>query len=118
MFFIFSPPKINYLFFFIILIFIFIIYFYFLYYFLLLFFLLLFFIIFYYYFLFFIFLLINLLFSNIKIKIFVFIFTCFPVLLFSISGLNGENFLYVFCYMLKYFLKQKLYFYDKNYKKY
>ena len=65
-----------------------------------------------------IFLLINLLFSNIKIKIFVFIFTCFPVLLFSISGLNGENFLYVFCYMLKYFLKQKLYFYDKNYKKY
>ena len=55
----------------------------------------------------FIFLLINLLFSNIKIKIFVFIFTCFPVLLFSISGLNGENFLYVFCYMLKYFLKQK-----------
>ena len=62
----------------------------------------------------FIFLLINLLFSNIKIKIFVFIFTCFPVLLFSISGLNGENFLYVFCYMLKYFLKQKLYFYDKK----
>ena len=43
----------------------------------------------------FIFLLINLLFSNIKIKIFVFIFTCFPVLLFSISGLNGENFLFI-----------------------
>lgn len=65
----------------------------------------------------FIILLVNIFFSNLKIKIFIFIFTCFPLLLFSFSGLNGENFVYVFCYMLKYFFKQKLYFYNKNSKK-
>lgn len=65
-----------------------------------------------------IFLLVNIFFKSINIKIFIFIVFCFPLLLFSFSGFNGENIFYVFIYMSKYFLKQKLYFYNKNYKKY
>lgn len=65
-----------------------------------------------------IFLLVNIFFKSINIKIFIFIVFCFPLLLFSFSGFNGENIFYVFIYISKYFLKQKLYFYSKNYKKY
>lgn len=59
---------------------------------------------------------INILFTDINIKIFLFILLCFPLFLFSLSGFNGENILYVFIYISKYFFKQKLYFYNKNYK--
>ena len=52
--------------------------------------------------------------SNLNIKVFIFIFTCFPVFLFSISGINGENIIYVFLYLIKFFIKPKLYFYDKT----
>jgi len=65
-----------------------------------------------------VFLLVNTFFSNLNIKIFVFIFLCFPLLLFSFSGFNGENIVYVSLYMVKFIFKQKLYFYDKNYKKF
>lgn len=65
----------------------------------------------------FVLLIVNILFKNINIKIFLFIVFCFPLLLFSFSGFNGENIIYVFIYMSKYFFKQKLYFYNKNYKK-
>lgn len=65
-----------------------------------------------------VFLLINFLFSSLNIKIFVFIFLCFPILLFSFSGFHGENILTVSIYMLKFIFKQKLYFYNKNYKKF
>ena len=65
----------------------------------------------------FIFILVNLIFSDISIKIIIFISTCLPLFLFSISGFNGENIVYVFIYMTKFILKQKLYFYSKNYKK-
>ena len=65
----------------------------------------------------FIFILVNLIFSDISIKIIIFISTCLPLFLFSISGVNGENIVYVFIYMTKFILKQKLYFYSKNYKK-
>lgn len=62
----------------------------------------------------FIFIIINLIFSNLNIKIFVFIFLCFPLLVFSFSGLNGENIIYVFSYVLNFIFKQKLFLYKKS----
>lgn len=60
-----------------------------------------------------IFFIVNIFFTSINIKIFIFISLCFPLLLFSFSGFNGENFIYVFLYMYKFALKQKLFFYGK-----
>lgn len=60
---------------------------------------------------------VNLLFKNIRIKIFIFISTCFPLILFSFSGFHGENIVYVLLYMIKFIFRQKLYLYSKNYKK-
>lgn len=62
----------------------------------------------------FVFLITNFLFNNINLKIFIFILLCFPLLLFSFSGFNGENIFYVFIYMFQYLFKQKLYFYCKK----
>ena len=62
----------------------------------------------------FIFILINLFFTSINIKIFIFILLCFPIFLFSIFGFNHENILYIFLYLVKYIKNQKLYFYNKN----
>ena len=56
-----------------------------------------------------VFLFVNLFFNSLKIKIIIFILLGFPLFLFSIF--------YVFKYMSKYFIKQKLYLYNKNYKK-
>lgn len=61
----------------------------------------------------FIFCLVNLIFSNINIKIFLFILLCFPVLIFSIVGFNHENIIYVFLYISKYMRKPKVYLYKK-----
>lgn len=66
----------------------------------------------------FVLILVNILFTNIKIKIFIFISICFPLFLFSLSGFHGENIVYVFVYMTKFIFRQKLFFYDKNYKKF
>lgn len=49
--------------------------------------------------------------SSFYIKCFVIIIFCFPVLLFSIIGFNHENVLYVVFYILKFFLRQKVYLY-------
>ena len=51
---------------------------------------------------------------NFTVSFFVFIVLCFPLFLFSVSGINGENIIYVFFYMFSFILKQKLYFYNKN----
>ncbi len=56
---------------------------------------------------------INLFFANINIKIFLFILFYFPFFLISIAGFNGENFVYVLTYFLKFLFKQKLYLYMK-----
>lgn len=61
----------------------------------------------------FVFLFINL-FNNLNIKIFLFFVFCFPLLLFSFSGFNGENIIYVMKYILKFLLKPKLLFFQKN----
>ena len=62
----------------------------------------------------FIFSLCNLLFNDINIKIFIFISLCFPILILSIVGLNNENVFLVLIYILKYFLRPKLYLYNKS----
>ena len=62
---------------------------------------------------FFIFIFINL-FKNINIKIFLFFILCFPLLLFSISGFNGESIFYVIKYIFNFLLKQKLYLFKKS----
>ena len=60
-----------------------------------------------------VFLIINFLIKSLSIKIFIFIILVFPVAIFSIVGVNGENLLYFLSYMIKYFIKQKVYLYDK-----
>ena len=56
---------------------------------------------------------INIFFQDLNIKIFLFIIFCFPFLLLSVFGSNGENILYVFSYIFRFFIKQKIYFYNK-----
>lgn len=62
----------------------------------------------------FVFFIINILFKSINIKIFFFILLCFPLLIFSLSGFNGENILYVLKYIIKFILKQKIILYSKK----
>lgn len=66
----------------------------------------------------FILVLVNILFKNINIKIFIFIVFCFPLLLFSIVGFNGENIFIVLKYMFKFFFTQKLFLFSKKRKMY
>lgn len=61
-----------------------------------------------------IFILVNIFFHSINLKIVIFILFCFPLFLFSISGLNGENVITVLTYLIKFIAKQKLYFYGKK----
>ena len=61
----------------------------------------------------FVFCLCNLIFTNINIKIFICISLCFPLLILSFVGLNNENVFLVLIYIFKYFIKPKLYLYNK-----
>ena len=56
----------------------------------------------------------NLIFYDIYIKLFIIISLCFPIILLSIFGLNNENVFLVLLYILKYFLRPKLYLYNKK----
>ena len=55
----------------------------------------------------------HLIFKDWNIKIFLFISLSFPITLFSIFGFNGEPITYVMFYMLKYFIRPKLYLFKK-----
>ena len=57
--------------------------------------------------------LLNLIFKNLEVKIILFISLCFPLLLFSIVGFNGENIFYIITYIIKYLVRPKLYLYRK-----
>lgn len=61
-----------------------------------------------------VFILINLLFKNLTIKIFTFVILCFPLLLLSFAGFNGENIVYVFSYLIRFLMKPKLFLYKKK----
>ena len=58
--------------------------------------------------------LLHILTQDINIKIIFFIAFCFPVFLLSISGIHGENIIYVIIYMGKFIFKQKIFFYQKT----
>ncbi len=62
---------------------------------------------------FFIFCLLDLIISNISLKISLFIIFCFPLFLFSIIGFNHENFVYVLTYLFKFIFNKKIYLYSK-----
>ena len=56
---------------------------------------------------------VNLIFTSINIKIYVFIALFFPILLISILGLNRESIISVCIYMFKFIKNQNVYLYDK-----
>ena len=61
-----------------------------------------------------IFLIVNILFKSIMTKIFIFIIFVFPILIFSIVGVQGENLIDFIRYIIKYFISQKVYLYNKK----
>lgn len=61
-----------------------------------------------------IYILINFFFRSIQIKIFMFIIFVLPVLIISIVGINGENILNVFIYIIKFLIKPKLMIFNKK----
>ena len=56
---------------------------------------------------------INIFFTNIDIKIYVFISFYFPILLFSIIGINKESVLSILVYMFAFFKNQNIYLFKK-----
>ena len=60
-----------------------------------------------------IFIILNILFKNWNIKIFLLISFCLPITLFSIVGFNKEPITYIFKYIIKYIVNPKLYLYKK-----
>lgn len=60
-----------------------------------------------------VFILVSLLFNDWSLKIFVFVSLCFPLLLFSFAGFNGENVVYVFSYLFRFLSRPKLLLYRR-----
>lgn len=60
-----------------------------------------------------IFSIINLIFQNLDIKIFLFISFVFPIALINIVGINGESFIDILIYIVRYIFSTKLYLYKK-----
>lgn len=58
---------------------------------------------------------VNFAFTNINIKIYVFISLFLPILLISILGINKESFLTVLRYIFKFIKNQNIYLYTRNY---
>ncbi len=61
-----------------------------------------------------IFIITSLLKLNLFSKIIIFIIMCFPILLISIFGVQQENILYVFQYILLFIKRPKIYLYQKD----
>ena len=57
----------------------------------------------------------SLFFTQLKLKIFLLIVICFPVILLSIVGFNRENILAVLKYLFRYYQKPKIYLYEKTF---
>lgn len=60
-----------------------------------------------------IFSIINILFQDINIKVFLFISLFFPIALINIFGINGESFINILLCIIKYMISPKLYLYKK-----
>lgn len=57
---------------------------------------------------------VNLFFSSIQLKIYIFIGFFVPFFLFSIVGIHNENIVSVLVYIFKYYTKQKVYLFKKK----
>lgn len=51
---------------------------------------------------------------SINSKISIFIILYFPLLLFSVLGFHNENILYVFSYLFKFIVNNRVYFFSKD----
>ena len=60
-----------------------------------------------------VFLIVNTIFKSLSLKICLFIIAMFPMLIFSIGGINGDNLISVVIYMSKFIIKPKLLFYSR-----
>ena len=60
-----------------------------------------------------VFLIVNTIFNSLSLKICLFIIAMFPMLIFSIVGINGDNLISVVMYMSKFIIKPKLLFYSR-----
>lgn len=60
-----------------------------------------------------VFLIVNTIFKSLSLKICLFIIAMFPMLIFSIVGINGDNLISVVNYMSKFIIKPKLLFYSR-----
>ncbi len=60
------------------------------------------------------FLFVNAILKDLSLKVFIFVVLCFPLLLISFAGFNGENIIYVFSYLIRFLLKPKLFLYKKS----
>lgn len=58
--------------------------------------------------------LVNFIFTNLNIKIYVFVSLFFPILLISILGINKESFICIFIYISKFIKNQNVFLYSKN----
>ena len=65
----------------------------------------------------FVFCLINLIFTNLNLKIFIFVTFCLPVLLLSIFSFNHENIISIVVYISKFIFKPTSYLYCKKSRK-
>ncbi|MCI8617332.1 MAG: hypothetical protein HFJ60_03685 [Clostridia bacterium] len=61
-----------------------------------------------------VFLFVNAILKDLSLKVFIFVVLCFPLLLISFAGFNGENIIYVFSYLIRFLLKPKLFLYKKS----
>ncbi len=52
--------------------------------------------------------------KKLMIKISIFIILYLPLFIFSITGFNHENIIYVIIYLIKFFKSKKLFFYSKT----
>ena len=64
----------------------------------------------------FLFLTLKFIFNNLNIKIYFFVALYFPIILLSFFGVNNENIIDVNKFMFKYFISQKVIFYEKRIK--
>lgn len=60
-----------------------------------------------------VFLIVNTIFKSLSLKICLFIIAMFPMLIFSIVGINGDNLISVVIYMSKFIIKPKLLLYSR-----
>lgn len=60
-----------------------------------------------------VFLIVNFIFNSLNLKIFLFIILVFPILVFSVVGINGENVINVITYIFKFIIRPKIFLYNK-----